>query len=212
MYDTKHAQEIITSLSKLYPRVKTALENWTNEFQFLASIMMSAQTTDKQVNKVTAKIFQKYITIENFAEVNLEKFQNEISSIGFFRNKARNIINCAKILKNEYNSKIPRKIEELVKLPGVGRKTANVFLNVTGTDFQGIAVDTHVKRLSNRLGLTKENDPVKIENDLMKVVKKKYWEKITLLLIEHGRNICKSRKPHCEDCVLNTICPSAFKV
>lgn len=208
----KRATKILSQLSSLYPNVKTALENWENDIQFLLAVSFSAQTTDVQVNKVTKILFKKYKTATDFAQADPLEFENEINSLGFFRGKARRAIECAKMIVRDYKGKVPTTLSDLIMLPGVGRKTANVFLNVFVGDHQGIAVDTHVRRLSTRLRLTRHQDPEKIEQDLIKLFAKKDWDKVTLLLIAHGRAICKARTPQCGDCILNKVCPSAFNV
>lgn len=207
----KVALRIIELLEPEYPNAKTAL-NFRNPLEMLIATILSAQTTDKQVNIVTKKLFKKYQKPEDYANVDLSELEQDIRSTGFYRNKAKNIKKTGQILVDEYNSQVPRKMEELIKLPGVARKTANIVLSNAYGIVVGIAVDTHVRRLSQRLGLTKNTNPDKIEKDLMQIVPKSDWEKITDLLIFHGRNVCSARKPKCNICVLNKICPSAFKV
>lgn len=196
-------------LNKNYPNAKIILK-YSNNFQLLVAIILSAQTTDITVNKVTAKLFNKYKTVKDFANTDLSELEKDISMVGLYRNKAKNIIATAKIIIGKYNDEIPNSISELVKLPGVGRKTANVFLGNAYEISEGIAVDTHVVRLSKRLGLSKNSDPNKIEQDLMKLFNKKKWFKLTYLLIDHGRKICRAKDPKCDKCFLNKICPSAF--
>lgn len=187
-------KNIIDSLKKLFPEAKTVL-TYSNTFEFLVAVMLSAQTTDKQVNKVTPTLFKKYPTVADYAHAHLEEFQKDISSIGFYRNKAKNIIATAQIIHEKYHGEVPHTMEELIELPGVGRKTANVILgNAFGAPV-GIAVDTHVKRLSKLLGLTSHTDPKKIEQDLMKIVPKEEWTRFTHLLIFYGRTYCTAR-PH----------------
>jgi len=171
--------------------------------------MLSAQTTDVQVNKVTESLFAKYRTAEDYAGADPDELEEDIRPTGFYRNKARSLRGMASALVEEHGGEVPRTMEDLVTLPGVGRKTANVVLgNAFGVD-EGVVVDTHVRRVSGRLGLTEEKDPVKIERDLMQVVPRENWTVFSHLLILHGRRVCKARKPDCPNCVLNDICPSA---
>ncbi len=200
------AEDVIRLLKKEYGEAKISL-NSSNPVQLLVAVILSAQCTDKRVNSVTAGLFSKYKTASDFAGADLKTFEQEIRPTGFYRNKAKNIINSARIIVKEFNGKVPDTMESLLELPGVARKTANIVLsNAYGRNF-GIAVDTHVKRLSYRLGLTKNTNPDKIEHDLMKLYEKNMWNKITYLLIEHGRAVCKAPVPLCSRCVLNRICP-----
>ena len=199
--------EIIRKLKKEYPVLKSAL-NFSSPFELLAATILSAQTTDVHVNKVTETLFKKYKNVNDFANTDPATLEKDVSSVNFYRNKARNIQNAARIIIEKFNGEVPRTMEDLISLPGVARKTANIVLyNVFGI-IEGIAVDTHVIRLAGRLGLTKNEDPVKIEKDLMEVVPKKEWGNITHLLIFHGRKICQAKKPIHKDCVLFDICPS----
>ena len=199
--------EIIRKLKKEYPVLKSAL-NFSSPFELLAATILSAQTTDVHVNKVTETLFKKYKNVNDFANTDPATLEKDVSSVNFYRNKARNIQNAARIIIEKFNGEVPRTMEDLISLPGVARKTANIVLyNVFGI-IAGIAVDTHVIRLAGRLGLTKNEDPVKIEKDLMEVVPKKEWGNITHLLIFHGRKICQAKKPMHKDCVLFDICPS----
>lgn len=199
--------KIIELLKKGYPEPKTAL-NFQNPFELLVATVLSAQTTDVLVNKVTSKLFQKYKTIDDYAKTPLLELEKDISSINFYKTKAKNIKTSAEIIIDEYNSKVPKTMDELTKLPGVARKTANIILyNAFGIN-EGIAVDTHVKRLSNRLGLTNNSDPKKIELDLMKIIPKQDWGVISHLLILHGRKVCQAKKPKHEECIIKAICPS----
>jgi endonuclease-3 len=199
--------EIIRKLKKEYPVLKSAL-NFSSPFELLAATILSAQTTDVHVNKVTETLFKKYNNVNDFANTDSATLEKDVSSVNFYRNKARNIQNAARIIIEKFNGEVPRTMEDLISLPGVARKTANIVLyNVFGI-IEGIAVDTHVIRLAGRLGLTKNEDPVKIEKDLMEVVPKKEWGNITHLLIFHGRKICQAKKPMHKDCVLFDICPS----
>ena len=202
---------IIELLEKEYPTAKTALD-YTTPLEILVATILSAQCTDKQVNIVTKSLFTKYKSPEDYANADLTTLEQDIRSTGFYRNKAKNIKNAGQMLVEKFGSKVPKTMEELLELPGVARKTANIVLSNAYGIIEGIAVDTHVRRLSQRLGLTENTDPNKIEIDLIKVVPKKEWKRITNLLIFHGRNVCIARKPKCSACVLKEICPSAFKV
>lgn len=199
--------EIIRKLKKEYPVLKSAL-NFSSPFELLAATILSAQTTDVHVNKVTETLFKKYKNVNDFANTDSATLEKDVSSVNFYRNKARNIQNAARIIIEKFNGEVPRTMEDLISLPGVARKTANIVLyNVFGI-IEGIAVDTHVIRLVGKLGITKNEDPVKIEKDLMEIVPKKEWGNITHLLILHGRKICQAKKPMHKDCVLFDICPS----
>jgi endonuclease-3 len=196
-------------LEREYPNAKTAL-NYNNSLELLVATMLSAQCTDERVNNVTKTLFEKYRTPEDYAKADLKQLEQEIRSTGFFRNKAKNIRAASQLLLEKYNSQIPKTMEDLLELPGVARKTANIVLQNAYDIIEGIAVDTHVRRVSKRLGFTENEDPIKIEQDLMQIVPKKNWKKITDLLITLGRNTCVAGKPKCESCILNKICPSAF--
>lgn len=199
--------EILTRLKKEYPEPRTALNHKT-PFELLAATILSAMATDAHVNKVTESLFKKYKSVEEFANADPDLFQKDVSSINFYKTKARNIQGSAKIIVERFGSKVPNTMEELTALPGVARKTANIILsNVYGIN-EGIAVDTHVKRVSGRLGLTKNEDPAKIEADLMAITPKKEWGNLSHLLIFHGRAICQAKKPKHQECVLYDICPS----
>ncbi|MES0278124.1 MAG: endonuclease III, partial [Dehalococcoidales bacterium] len=176
----------------------------------LVATILSAQATDVGVNKVTPGLFRKYRTTADYANADREQFEQEIRSTGFYRNKAKNIINAARILLDNFGGQVPRTMTELVTLPGVARKTANIVLYNAYGVIDGIAVDTHVGRLAQRLGLSAYKDPVKIERDLMKQVPRRKWGRFSYLLIDHGRAVCMARKPKCDICLLNDICPSAF--
>jgi endonuclease-3 len=191
-----------------YPDARTELD-WSNPLELLVATILSAQTTDVQVNRVTESLFAKYRTAEDYADSTPDELEADIRPTGFYRNKARSLRGMASVLVEEHGGEVPHTMSELVALPGVGRKTANVVLgNAFGTN-EGIVVDTHVRRVSNRLGLTESQDPVKIEQDLMEVVREEDWTVFSHLLILHGRRTCKSRKPDCPNCALNDICPSA---
>lgn len=203
-----HALEVFSRLRKEYPNSAIALKYRSN-LDLLVAVVLSAQCTDKRVNIVTKKLFRKYKTPEDYASAAREELEEDIRSTGFFRNKAKNIRNAARLIISDYGGEVPGTMEELLKLPGVARKTANIVLANGFGVVEGIAVDTHVKRLSGRLGITKNTDPVKIERDLMALAPRKEWYEVSDLLISHGRAVCDARKPKCGDCVLADICPSA---
>ena len=197
--------KIINILQKEYPDAKIAL-NFSNPLEILVATILSAQCTDERVNKVTKELFKKYKTVDDYANADIKKFEQEIKSTGFYKMKAKNIINAAKIIKEKFGGKVPDTMEDLMSLPGVARKTANVVLSNAYGKVEGIVVDTHVRRLSYRIGLTKNTNPNKIEQDLMKIVPRDKWFIFPYLLIEHGRKICSARKPLCEKCVINKYC------
>ena len=200
--------DVLSLLKTGYPGATTEL-HWTNPLELLVATMLSAQTTDVRVNQVTEKLFEKYQTARDYAEADPEVLEEDIRPTGFFRNKARSLQGMARALIEAHDGEVPRTMSELVELPGVGRKTANVVLGNAFSVDEGIVVDTHVRRLSNRLGLSNERDPGKVENDLMQTVPGEDWTIFSHLLILHGRRVCKSRKPDCPGCVLNDVCPSA---
>ena len=201
------AKEIVKLLRKKYPDAKLALD-FSNSLELLIATILSAQCTDERTNRVTKNLFKKYRNVRDYAKANLKIFEEDIKPTGFYKNKARNIIiACQKIIK-EFKGKVPPTMEELTTLPGVGRKTANIVLNFGFKKIEGISVDTHVRRLSQRLGLSKNDDPDKIEQDLMRIIPQKDWGVFSCLLMEHGRKICLARKPFCEKCILKNICPS----
>jgi len=203
------ASTTIRLLEKEYPRAKIALKH-NNPLELLVATILSAQCTDERVNKVTASLFKKYRTAEDYADADLTELEQGIRSTGFFRNKAKNIKQTGQMLVDKFNSQVPKTMEEMLQLPGVARKTANIVLQNAYGIVEGIAVDTHVRRVSKRLGLTENEDQNKIEQDLMEIVSKDKWMRITDLLIFLGRNVCVAKKPKCDVCVLNKICPSAF--
>ncbi|MEJ2098973.1 MAG: endonuclease III [Desulfobacterales bacterium] len=203
------ADRIRKILQKIYPEVKTQLLHH-NPFELLVSTILSAQCTDKQVNQVTPALFKHFKTPAEFARAPLSAIEQFIRPTGFFHNKAKNIQNCAKTLLEKHDGKIPQTLEELVKLPGVGRKTANVVLGAA-FGIPGIVVDTHVARISNRLGLTAEKNPLKIERDLMDLLPRRSWNDFCLRLIFFGRSICTARKPKCPSCPLEKLCPWPYK-
>jgi len=176
--------------------------------ELLVSVMLSAQTTDVNVNRVTANLFRKYKRPEDYLAVTQEELEHDVFATGFFRQKAKALRGTMQMLLDDFGGEVPRTLDELVRLPGVARKTANVVSSELGSP-QGIVVDTHVRRLSQRLGLTKEEDPVKIERDLVKLVPREDWGRFPHLLIWHGRRVCIARAPRCEDCVINDLCPSS---
>ncbi len=200
------AKKILKILKNLYPHTKTSLSNFSSNWEFLVAVILSAQCTDERVNKVTRKLFKKYKTIDDYAQANLKQLEKDIYSTGFYKNKAKNIKKSAKIILEKYDGKVPNDMQLLIKLPGVGRKTANVILSNAFNNPQGIAVDTHVTRLSFRLGLTKSKDPKIIEQDLMKLFDRKDWIKLTHLFIYHGRALCTAKNPKCNKCPLKNVC------
>jgi endonuclease-3 len=179
-----------------------------SELELLVSVMLSAQTTDVNVNRVTERLFEKYRRPEDYLAVLPEELERDIYATGFFRQKAKALRGTMKVLIEEHDGRVPRNLEELVRLPGVARKTANVVASELG-DAQGIVVDTHVRRLSQRLGLTREEDPVRIERDLQRLVPRRHWGLFPHLLIWHGRRVCDARRPACERCVVNDLCPAS---
>lgn len=203
------ALKVIELLEKEFPDAKVAL-HYANPLELLVATILSAQCTDERVNMVTKTLFKKYTKPEDYAKADIKELEQEIRSTGFYHNKAKNIQNSNRLLVDKFNSKVPKTMDELLELPGVARKTANIVLSNAYGIVEGIAVDTHVRRLSQRLGLTQNEDPNKIETDLMQIVPEEEWARITDLLIFHGRKICMAKKPICDICVLNKICPSAF--
>jgi endonuclease III len=198
---------IIERLAAEHPDAQIALHSGS-PLELLVAVMLSAQTTDVNVNRVTPALFAKYQRPEDYLAVPPEELERDVYATGFFRQKTRSIRGTMRMLLEDFDGKVPRRIEELVRLPGVARKTANVVAAELG-DPQGIVVDTHVRRLSQRLGLTREEDPVKIERDLTKIVPRREWGRFPHLLIWHGRRVCVARRPLCERCVLNDLCPSS---
>jgi endonuclease III len=198
---------IIQRLTEAHPDATIALKS-RSELELLVAVMLSAQTTDVNVNRVTERLFEKYRRPEDYLAVPPEELERDIYATGFFRQKAQSLRGTMKMLIEEYDGTVPRRIEDLVRLPGVARKTANVVAAELGEP-QGVVVDTHVRRLSQRLGLTKHEDPVKIERDLAKLVPRAYWGIFPHLLIWHGRRVCLARAPRCEACVVNDLCPAS---
>ena len=205
----ERVEKIIELLEKQYPEAKTAL-NYSNPLEMLIATMLSAQTTDERVNMVTKTLFRKYQVPEDYANASLKELEQDIRSTGFYHNKARNLQNCCKLLVEKFNSQVPKTMDEMLELPGVARKTANIVLYYAYGVIAGVAVDTHVRRVSQRLGIAEHDDPSKIEQDLMEITPKEKWMKLTDLLIYHGRQTCFARKPKCDQCVLNKYCPCAF--
>src|SRR5215216_969226 len=198
---------IIERLAAAHADAAIALK-FRNELELLVAVMLSAQTTDVNVNRVTSALFEKYRRPEDYLAVPVDELERDIYATGFFRQKTKALRGTMQSLLSDFGGRVPRSVEELVRLPGVARKTANVVAAELGHP-QGIVVDTHVRRLAQRLGLTKQEDPVKIERDLMKLVPREDWGRFPHLLIWHGRRICDARRPLCEECVLNDLCPSA---
>ncbi len=205
----KRAQKILKILDSIYPKEKTALKHRT-PFELLIATILSAQCTDKKVNEVTKELFKKYKRLEDYLSVPLEELEQDIRPTGFYKVKAKRIRECCEILINDYKGKVPSEMDELLRLPGVGRKTANVVLGAV-FDVPGIVVDTHVKRLAKRLGFSDSNDPEKIEKELEQLVPKEKWRRFSDVLIYHGREICKARKPLHDKCPISNLCPSAKK-
>lgn len=199
---------ILKRLKKEYAGTPQTALRFSSPFELLVATILSAQTTDVLVNKVTEDLFKKYRTVKDFADTMPEKLAKDIHSVNFFNNKAKSINKAAKMILEKFGGNVPQSMDELVTLPGVARKTANIVLSSAFGINEGIAVDTHVKRLANRLGLTKDEDPVKIENDLMTITPKKEWGNLSHFLIFHGRKICQARKPNHQECVLYDVCPS----
>ncbi|MDJ0678447.1 MAG: endonuclease III [Xenococcaceae cyanobacterium MO_167.B52] len=203
----QRALAILLELKKLYPDATCSL-NYESVVQLLVATILSAQCTDERVNKVTPALFKKYPDAPALAGVNREELENLIRSTGFYRNKAKNIQGACHKIVTEFNNQVPQTMKQLLQLPGVARKTANVVLAHGFGIIEGVTVDTHVKRLSKRLGLTKNTEPVKIEQDLMKLLPQPDWENYSIRIIYHGRAVCKARKPNCEECQLSHLCPA----
>jgi endonuclease-3 len=201
-------EEIIRLLKKAYPQSRTALR-FATPLQILVATVLSAQSTDEKVNEITPALFRKYPAVSDFARADPRELEKEIRPTGFFRNKTKSIINASKKIVEDFNGVVPDNMEDLITLPGVARKTANIVLSSAYHKAEGIAVDTHVKRLSQRLGLSKEKNPDKIEKDLLNLVPKRDWLDFNYMLVNHGRKICQARKPNCPECVINRLCPSA---
>ncbi len=205
------AGQIIPLLKKVTPEPKTEL-SFIDPFQLACSVILAAMCTDKLVNKVTPALFERYPDAKSLAEADIDELKTYIKSVNFFNNKAKSLIGMARALVTEFGSKMPQTMEELMRLPGIARKSANVILNEAFNIAEGVVVDTHMTRVMNRLGLTEQKDPVKIERDLMEIFDKKDWRYVSSAIVLHGRYVCVARKPKCDSCVLNKVCPSAFKV
>lgn len=201
--------EVLERLRKIHPDAHCALDH-DGPFELLVATVLSAQTTDVNVNKATPRLFARFPDARALAAGDPKEVEPYVSTLGFFRQKAKNIVALSKILVDKYDGKVPRRLEPLVELPGVGRKTANVVLGVIWNAPEGVVVDTHVQRVSQRLWWSKSGDPVKIEQDLMRLFPRADWAELPHLLTFHGRRVCFARKPNCEGCGLNDICPSAF--
>lgn len=201
----KQAIKIIEILKEYYPEATCSLD-FKTPFEMTVAVMLSAQCTDERVNKTTPLLFEKYGTPESIYKMDIEELERIIHPCGFYKNKAKNIKAMAKDVLEKYNGKIPENMEDLIKLPGVGRKSANVIMLEAFNNPQGIAIDTHAKRIANRVGLTKETLPEKIEQDILKLIPKKYYKDVNHILVWHGRNICDARKPKCLECPINKYC------
>ena len=206
----KTAIEIVEKIKEAYPEAKCSLD-FKTPFQMLVAVCLSAQCTDDRVNQVTPKLFAKYSTPEDFANANLEDIEKLIHSCGFYKNKAKNLKAAGQKIMKDFNGEVPQTMEELITIPGVGRKSANVIMLEAFDNPQGIAVDTHVGRISKRIGFSKENEPSKIEQDLLKLIPKEYWKDVNHVFIWHGRNTCSSQKPKCDKCPIYNLCKSKGK-
>lgn len=201
----KDAEKIIKILKECYPDAKCSLD-FETPFQMLVAVCLSAQCTDERVNKTTPELFKKYSTPEDFAKADVKDVEKIIKPCGFYKNKAKNLVNAGKVIVEKFDGEVPNDMEKLQEIPGVGRKSANVIMCEAFNDAEGIAVDTHCKRLSNRLGLSDKEEPTKIEQDLLKIIPKEYWKDVNHLLIYHGREVCIARNPKCENCKLKEFC------
>ena len=208
--------KLLSSLHKVYLDPKTELASWKNPIQFMVSVILSAQATDVGVNKATPKLFEKYVTAKDFANTDIKELTEYVKSINFYNSKAERIIKACKYIEENLDGGLPPHIDALIKIPGIGRKSANVLIyEALDGSPQGIVVDTHMIRVTNRLGLTKyvdQKDAEKAEKDLMDIIPQNEWKFFSSAIVLHGRYVCKAKKPKCEECVLNKICPSAFKV
>ncbi|OGC50793.1 endonuclease III [candidate division WWE3 bacterium RIFCSPHIGHO2_01_FULL_40_23] len=211
MNEKERVVEITKLLREKFPNPKTEL-NFSNPYQLVCAVILAAMCTDKLVNKITPEFFKRFPDPKTLANADIEEIKKYISSVNFYNNKAKSLSGMAKTLVVEYGGVVPSTMEKLMRLPGVARKSANVILNEVFDIAQGFVVDTHVTRVSQRLGLTMQKDPVKIEQDLMKAFDKKDWRLLSGAIVLHGRYTCTARKPNCAECVLNKVCPSAFKV
>ena len=211
MYKKENAVKIVKLLKKYYPDAKCSL-NFKTPFELLIATILSAQCTDERVNKTTPRIFANYSTPQDFVKIDIQELENLIHPCGFYKNKAKNIKACAQKILSDFNGEVPKTSEELISLPGVGRKTANVVMLEAFGIAQGIAIDTHAKRISNLIGLSLESDPIKIENDLLKIFPQHYLKDINHLLMWHGRNTCIARNPKCNICPINKYCNNFSKL
>jgi len=208
--DNQHNFDRVWALLKEeYPDAKPSL-NYRNPLELLVATILSAQSTDVQINRVTENLFKKYRTAEDYASADIRELEVDIYSTGFYKNKAKNLKAAAQLLVERYDGEVPETMDELVTLPGVGRKTANIVLARAFGVIEGIAVDTHVKRLSRRLGFTKHSDPEKIEQDLIALARREDLEALSMTLIYHGRKVCRARQPRCSSCIVNRLCPSSI--
>ncbi len=207
----RDAKKIVENLKKKYPDATCSLD-FETPFEIVVAVMLSAQCTDERVNKTTPAIFRKYSTPEDFANIDIKELEELIHPCGFYKNKAKNIKACAKMIVEKFGGQVPKTMEELVTLPGVGRKSANVVMLEAFGKAEGIAVDTHCKRIANKMGISKETDPEKIERDLLKFFDKDDYKEINHLLVWHGRNICIARKAKCEVCPVNDMCDDYIKI
>lgn len=205
----KLAGLVLERLERLYPAARTAL-HWTNPLELLVAVVLSAQCTDERVNRVTPSLFKKYTSAAGYRDADPSELEEDIRPTGFFRNKAKNIIGASAVIADEHNGRVPKTMPELLLLPGIARKSANIILAEAYGLIAGIPVDTHVARLTKRIGLTKQNDPPKIEAEMMRILPEPDWYKFSSVLIYHGRAVCAARKPKCDACVLNDTCVSAF--
>ena len=210
MMSRENVLKIIELLRKEYPDAKGTALNFSTPLELLVATILATQCTDKRVNEVTRDLFQKYRTADDYAKAGLEELEKDIKPTGFYRVKAKRLKKCCKMLAEEYDSEVPQNIDEITKLPGVARKTANLVLSNVFNINQGIAMDTHVRRLSKRLELSEKKQSDKMERDLMKLIPKEKWFDFTYLIVAHGRNVCTARNPRCGECVLKGLCPSAF--
>ena len=210
MYKKEDAIKIVEILKEYYPDAKCSLD-FNTPFELLVATILSAQCTDERVNKTTPSIFSKYSTPEDFANIDILELENLIHPCGFYKNKAKNIKACASKILSDFNGKVPKNADDLITLPGVGRKTANVVMLEAFDIAQGIAIDTHAKRISNLIGLSYESDPIKIEKDLLAIFPKEYLKDINHLFMWHGRNICTARNPKCDVCPINKYCNKFLK-
>ena len=205
MKNKKEAEKIIKKLKEFYPEATCSLY-FTNAFDITIAVMLAAQCTDERVNKTTPALFEKYNTPEKMAQAPIEELEELIHACGFYKNKAKNMKACSQMLVEKYGGVVPQTMEELQQLPGIGRKSANVIMLEAFHNPQGIAVDTHARRISNRIGFSKKNEPEKIEQDLLKLISKEYYYDVNHLLVWHGRNICMARSPKCECCPIKDFC------